>query len=108
MGEDIGAVPWLRLAIEKYPSVRIMLNTMRSGPELEIARLWLEEKGVPVWALNHNPNQDRWTTSPKAYAYLYIDDCALGTPLRSDGKGVDWDVMGPMLMERLERDLSGT
>lgn len=31
-----------------------------------------------------NPTQINWTTSPKSYAELMIDDSALGCPLKHD------------------------
>jgi len=104
MGEDIGAVPWLKMALEKYPVLRIMLCTMRSGDTLELAKLWLEERGIPVWALNAHPEQGEWTESPKPYAHYYLDDRAVGVPLRPD-RCIDWEKYGPMLMADLERDL---
>ena len=115
MGEDIGAVPWLKMALEKYPALRIMVCTMRSGEPLELARVWLEERGIPVWALNAHPEQAEWTESPKPaewtespkpYAHYYVDDRAVGVPLRLD-RCIDWERYGPMLMADLERDLGG-
>lgn len=29
MGRDIGAIPWLKKALEQYPQIRVMLCTMR-------------------------------------------------------------------------------
>lgn len=102
MGEDLGAVPWLKLAMEKYPTLVIMLNTMRDGPDLLLAKTWLEERGIPVWALNNHPTQSRWTTSPKPYAHLYVDDRAVGVPLRSD-RCINWAQFGPMLLAWLQK-----
>lgn len=104
MGEDIGAVPWLKMILDMYPDVRIMLCTMRDGEDLELAKTWLEERGVPVWAMNHNPTQARWTTSPKPHAHYYVDDRAVGVPLRSD-RCIDWERFGPILLETFKRDL---
>ena len=81
-----------------------MLCTMRDGEDLELAKQWLEERGVPVWAMNRNPTQD-WTASPKPHAHYYIDDRAVGVPLRKD-RCIDWDLFGPILIAQLERDLS--
>ena len=33
-------------------------------------------------AVNENPSQQRWTSSPKVHADLYIDDSSLGCPIR--------------------------
>jgi hypothetical protein len=35
--------------------------------------------------VNRNPEQTGWTSSPKAYAKVYIDDAALGAPLLPGG-----------------------
>jgi len=100
MGEDIGAISWIKQALEEFPQVRIMLNTMRDGADLELAWAWLEERGIPVWAANHNPTQTRWTSSPKAHAHVYVDDRGVGVPLRED-RCIDWDKFGPMLLDWL-------
>ena len=68
-----------------------------------VAYCWSE--GVSFDFVNENP-QD-WTTSPKAYAKVYIDDAALGCPLkenpRAGGKPyVDWEIVGPAVMALLE------
>lgn len=36
---------------------------------------------VAMWAINKNPEQAEWTSSPKVYCQIYIDDAALGCPL---------------------------
>lgn len=59
---------------------KIILWTMRSGKELDEAVAYLQENGITPWSVNQNPEQD-WSTSPKAYAQIYIDDAALGCPL---------------------------
>ena len=59
---------------------KIILWTMRSGKELDEAVAYLQENGITPWGVNQNPEQD-WSTSPKAYAQIYIDDAALGCPL---------------------------
>jgi len=60
---------------------KIVLYTMRSGMYLNDAVAYLKNEGIELFGINHNPEQDSWTTSPKAYAQLYIDDAALGCPL---------------------------
>ena len=62
----------------------IILWTMRSGKELAEAVEYLQKNGVQPWGINQNPEQD-WSTSPKAYAQIYIDDAALGCPLEQKG-----------------------
>lgn len=61
--------------------VRLILWTMRHGKELQDAVDWFERKGIPLFAVNENPEQKGWTESPKAYAQAYIDDAAIGCPL---------------------------
>lgn len=92
IGEDAGAVPVLRELAAN--GCRIILHTMRHGPLLEQAEAWFRERGIALYAVNENPSQRRWTASAKVYADLYIDDSALGVPLRFiDGCSrpvVDW------------------
>ena len=82
VGKDIGAVPVLKALRER--GHHIILNTMRCGQELEDAKLWFVKNGIELFGANRNPTQNRWTTSPKVYAHLYIDDAALGCPLKYD------------------------
>jgi hypothetical protein len=68
---------------------------MRDGKELEDAEFWFAENGINLFGSNHNPTQRRWTSSPKVYAHLYIDDAAMGCflcydPAISDRPYVDW------------------
>lgn len=78
-GKDIGAAPVLKKLVEK--GHRLILYTMRSGLELKDAVAWFAENDIPLWGVNWNPEQGSWSTSPKIYANLYIDDAALGCPL---------------------------
>jgi hypothetical protein len=59
---------------------------MRSGKELNDAIKWFESNGIKLYGIQENPTQSSWTTSPKAYAQLYIDDAALGCPLIINNK----------------------
>ena len=80
IGMDVeGAVDVLR-ALNKHGH-RIILNTMRSGQRLEAAVRWFRDRKIELWAVNRNPEQEQWTSSPKVYADIYIDDSALGCPL---------------------------
>ena len=80
IGMDVeGAVDVLR-ELNKHGH-RIILNTMRSGQRLEAAVRWFRDRKIELWAVNRNPEQDQWTSSPKVYADIYIDDSALGCPL---------------------------
>jgi hypothetical protein len=110
IGKDIGAVPVLLNLVKS--GHRLILNTMRSnrtdggdtgdpdiqdvtGNFLDEAVSWFEEKGIPLYGINENPTQKEWTSSPKVYAQLYVDDAAFGIPLVFDKKisdrpFVDW------------------
>ncbi len=74
-----GAVETLR-ALSKRGH-RLILFTMRSGEKLEAAVRWFRDRKIELWAVNENPEQRSWTTSPKVYADYYIDDSALGCPI---------------------------
>ena len=100
MGRDIGAVPVLReLADAGY---RLILHTMRSGRLAKSAAEWFKENGIPLYAVNSNPEQKSWTDSPKVYADLYIDDSALGIPLKMTPDVtrpfVDWEGVRELLV----------
>ena len=62
--------------------VKLILWTIRSGEYLEEAVNWFAERDVKLWAVNKNPQQKHWSQSPKAYAPVYVDDAALGCPLK--------------------------
>lgn len=73
---------------------KIILYTMRSGQPLNEAIQYLVDNDIHLWSVNKNPEQIKWTQSPKVYAPLYIDDAALGCPLKFDESSqrmaVDW------------------
>ena len=103
VGKDIGAVPVLKKLTAK--GHKLILNTMRSGQELEDAVEWFKNNEIPLFAANENPTQKSWTDSPKVYAHLYIDDAALGCPLKMDstvsvGLFVDWQQVEEYLKAR--------
>jgi hypothetical protein len=97
IGKDIGAVPILKKLIRNRHN--LILFTMRSdkGEDKNLASAvnWFRERGIPLWGINENPEQHRWTASPKPYCHVYIDDVALGCPLFYDAAiskrpYVDW------------------
>ena len=54
---------------------------------------WFKDHDIPLYAVNDNPSQHKWTGSAKIYANIYIDDAALGCPMCRDTAGnlfVDW------------------
>lgn len=62
---------------------RLILWTMRSGETLADAVKYIQDNGIKLWGINANPDQikSQWSTSPKAYCQIYIDDAAMGCPL---------------------------
>lgn len=92
IGQDIGAVPILKELVEC--GHKLILYTMRHGESLEAAVQWFKDKDIELYAVNNNPFQHVWSKSPKVYAELYIDDAALGCPLRTSNKSerayVNW------------------
>jgi len=110
---DIGppvpeALEWMKKFQDA--GAKLILFTMRSdgsrsGDALARAVNYLEENGLTLYGVNHNPSQVHWTSSPKAYGQIYIDDSAFGCPLvHPEGfqrPCVDWDIVGPGVMELL-------
>ena len=100
IGEDIGAVPVLKELVAA--GHQLILFTMRSGKLLDDALAWFERNGIELYAVNENPEQVSWTSSAKVYANMYIDDCALGCPIRfEDGVRrpfVDWKKVREILV----------
>jgi hypothetical protein len=101
VGQDIGAVPILKELIKN--GHKIILWTMRDGNELEDAVDWFASKEIPLFGINRNPEQDEWTSSPKAYAQQYIDDASICCPLVYQGYDrpyVDWSAIKEMLQRK--------
>lgn len=112
VGEEIGAAEVLKELTDK--GHKIILFTMRSHPNeinqnrtidgniinndtLQDAIDWFKKHDVPLFGVNENPTQKDWSSSPKPYAHIYIDDAALGVPLKhdflSDRPYVDWGIV---------------
>lgn len=96
VGKEIGAVPVLKKLVKAGHN--LILFTMRSdrlekkdtgdpnisdvtGLFLTDAVNWFKSHDIPLYGINTNPTQKNWTSSPKAYGELMIDDSALGAPL---------------------------
>ena len=113
IGKSIGAEKVLKKLVEN--GHKLILFTMRSdrlkkgktgdkmikdvtGLFLTDAVNWFKENEIPLYGIQTNPTQHTWTTSPKSYAELMIDDSALGCPLRydlqvSERPFVDWETV---------------
>jgi hypothetical protein len=120
VGKDIGAVPVLKKLVEN--GHQLILFTMRSdrkeatpvidptiqnvtGKFLTEAVEWFKSHDIPLYGIQTNPTQRNWTTSPKSYAELMIDDSALGCPLKyneslSTRPFVDWEKVEELLIEK--------
>lgn len=114
VGQDIGAAPVLRKMVAA--GHQLILYTMRSdrsemgetnrkdiadvtGMFLQDAIDWFTANDIPLYGIQTNPQQG-WTTSPKCYAQIYIDDAALGCPLihgKHERPYVDWGKVSEML-----------
>ena len=96
IGKDIGAAPVLRELVSA--GHQLILWTMRcdhtepptsddpdihphGGNYLSEAVKWFEDRNIPLYGVNTNPTQASWTTSPKAYGTLCLDDINLGARL---------------------------
>ncbi len=106
VGHEIGAPEVLRDLV--LAGNRLILFTMRSDNNgfkrpngtidhngLTDAINWFKENDIPLYGIQENPTQKSWTSSPKAYGQLIIDDICLGIPLMMDPKlsdrpFVDW------------------
>ena len=102
IGKDINAVNVLKKLVAN--GHKLILNTMRSGKELKEAINWFKKNDIELYGANENPTQKKWTNSPKVYANLYIDDAALGCPLKmdlsiSDRPFVDWEAVSCLLKD---------
>lgn len=102
VGECVGAVEILKELIRNGHI--LILLTMRSDQYLEDAVNWFKERNISLYDVNNNPTQKDWTNSRKVYAHLYIDDAALGVPLKQDRGDdrayVDWVEVRRLLVKR--------
>jgi len=117
IGKDIGAVLVLKELVEA--GHKLILYTMRSDRKvkkkagsdtiiieenfLTDAVNWFKDNGIELYGIQKNPKQRFWTTSPKAYGHLYIDDANLGCPLVIPDEGrpyADWVAIRLLLVEK--------
>ena len=103
-----GAIWWMK--IWKDAGAKIILWTMRSdgaAPYLTDAVAYCAQHGVEFDDVNEGIGDRDWTSSPKAYANIYVDDAAFGCPLRESAEMgarpmVDWSIVGPAVCSQLE------
>ena len=104
IGKDIGAIPVLKELIAN--GYKLILFTMRSdfkgNTYLTDAVNWFKQNDIPLYGIQSNPTQHIWTTSPKAYGQIMIDDSALGCPLIYPENNlrpyVDWNKVKDLLI----------
>lgn len=113
VGQDIGAIPILKALTDN--GHQLILFTMRSYTDipiennntistLQMAINWFNDNDIPLWGINENPEQKDWTSSPKPYCHLYIDDAGFNMPLKYNYNGnksrpfVDWFTVSLGLM----------
>jgi predicted mannosyl-3-phosphoglycerate phosphatase (HAD superfamily) len=100
-GRDIGAIPVLKELVEK--GHQLILHTMRTGVEMHYAQRWFSDNGIPLFGVQYDPEQTKWTHSNKCYCHLNIDDVNLGIPLKTENgrrPWVDWVKVRELLVER--------
>jgi len=124
IGKDIGAQKVLKQLVDK--GHKLILFTMRSDKidvDLAVDKIkeydihlktdqyltqaveWFEANDIPLFGIQADPNQHTWTSSPKAYGQLIIDDTGLGCPLSfnkylSARPFVDWAKIETLLKEQ--------
>lgn len=125
VGKEIGAAEILKALTDR--GHQIILFTIRSyqkegaadsntlgyaDPEkielpldtLDDAINWFKIHDIPLYGVNENPNQKSWSQSPKPYCHVYIDDSAVGCPLKydflSDRPYVDWEKVDDLLFAK--------
>lgn len=117
IGKDIGAVPVLKELVANGHN--LILSTMRSDWRLitklqnqfiyahhltDAVNWFIHKNSIPLYGIQKNPTQESWTSSPKAYGQLIIDDAALGCPLKfdptlSNRPFVDWVKVRKLLVK---------
>jgi hypothetical protein len=118
VGKDIGSQKVLKKLVEN--GHQLILFTMRDDtPDsmneyyqitpgnryLSDSIDWFKNNDIPLYGIQSNPTQLQWTTSPKSYAELLIDDTALGCPLKfdlsiSNRPFVDWIEVEKLLIQQ--------
>ena len=102
VGKDIGAAQVLRDLVSN--GHRLILFTMRAEDcSIQPAIDWFAENGIALYAVQRQPEQHKFTSSPKALGDLMIDDTALRVKLyscRLSRDCVDWQWAAAELQRR--------
>jgi len=107
IGKDIGAQNILKKLVANGHELilfTIRSNSQATGNVLDEAVEWFKKNNIPLFGVNEHPGQFEWSTSPKPYCHIYIDDAALGCPLIFDKSikrpYVDWVKVEQLLIEK--------
>ena len=99
VGRDIGGFAVIKALQEA--GHKVILFTVRSDQKLQEALDFASKYGVTFDHVNENPEQKEFSTSPKVFCDLYIDDMALGAPLKTtpgvEKPYIDWSKVIAML-----------
>jgi hypothetical protein len=117
IGEEVpGAFKWL--LTYKRSGCKIILWTVRSNNKnrnyLDEAITFCKDRGLIFDEINFNSEQKKFSTSPKVYANVYIDDAAFGCPVIDEIPSIpdtmierpykyyaDWNVIGPEVSKKI-------
>lgn len=84
--------------------VGLILDTMRSGKELDDAVQWFKDNDIELYGVGKEPSQHKWTSSNKCYGILSIDDRNVGCPLifeKGERPCVDWKTIDEKYTEAI-------
>ena len=106
VGLNIGAEKVLKKLIKS--GHKLILNTIRTDENnnsffynsktyLTDAINWFKDNDIELYGINENPDQKYFSKSKKIFAHLYIDDLAMGCPLKvdldlSNKPFIDWEL----------------
>lgn len=76
----------------------INISTMRSGELLKEALNELDSLNIRYHSVYKDIGQEQWTSSPKCYGHIIVDDTCCGIPLGVDELGRDY-----VLLDEVDR-----
>ncbi|MCK9415709.1 hypothetical protein M0Q97_03500 [Candidatus Dojkabacteria bacterium] len=103
IGKSIGAESVLKKLVQQ--GHKLILFTMRNDDYLLDAIEWFHKNNIKLYGVNKDPNQEKWTNSPKANSDINIDDRDLNIPLITNNKisdkpFVNWKEVNKILIEK--------
>lgn len=107
IGKDLGGRYWLGCL--KALGAELVLWTCRTEGPFKEMEAWLEGTYADVFTgINVKPQNAPFDNDPrKIFAHIYVDDQALGAPMKNDPRTndppvFDWDTAGPRLIKMVE------